>query len=116
MLAFPTIKSPTFTTPSFDFETHSSELLAMVNQVFEYRDHFWSRAHETQQKPLEDVDFDAYKNDHLRKAVDNVLVRFNLLTTLHPLKKRAQSNLRAVKTGQPIPVNINVAVVEKNGI
>jgi hypothetical protein len=105
--------SPTFTTPSFDFESHSSELLSMVNQVFEYRDYFWSSAHEKNQMPCAGVDLEQYKNDHLRKAVDNLLIRFNLLTTSPPLKKRAASNLRAVKAGRSAAVN---AAVDINGI
>jgi hypothetical protein len=108
--------TPTFTTPSFDFESHSRELLSSVNQVFSFRDHFWSRAHEIDQKPSAGIDLDEYKNDHLRTAVDNVLVRFNLLTTITPLKKRAASNLRAKGPVASNSVNNNIAAVERTGI
>lgn len=103
-LEFTEDSCPTFTTPSFDFESHSAELLEMVNQVFEYRDEFWKKVHEQQPtSPTGEALDDKFKEQYLRKAVDRVLVRFNLLTTSTPLKKRAASNRRAKQNNTAAP-------------
>ena len=76
-----------FTTPCLDFKSHSTELLQLIEQVYVYRDTFWAK----QQHPPSGTDLFMYKETKVEKRMEDVLLRFNLLTK-RPLKKRALEN------------------------
>ncbi|KAJ3228455.1 Tetratricopeptide repeat protein 5 [Clydaea vesicula] len=80
-----------FTTPSFDFDSHSEELKALVDELYCFRDNFWIDYKKKQTKPeitsqLQNVDFEQIKSQCLKLKQENILNRMLVLTT--PPKKR----------------------------
>lgn len=85
IIEFPT---PTFTTPCFDYSTHSTQITHQVDAVYLYKNKFWSMLSESQLSAISDPS--SFKESLLASAVQSVVQVLNNLT-ISPLKKRAQS-------------------------